>query len=246
MTSSPDMPPAPPAPPPGPPAEWRLPLPHPAGYPFAAVPAGLAALSLLAGWPILFWLALLLTAAVLLFFRDPDRVSPREDGLLLAPADGLVIQVADVDVPRQLQGETGMPEARATRISIFLSVLDVHINRTPVSGTVKSLTYVPGKFLNASLDKASDDNERSYMVVEAFDGTRVGVTQIAGLIARRIVTFVAPGAILAPGQRYGLIRFGSRTDLYLPEGWTPTVLKGQRTVGGETILARRLEGNPGR
>jgi phosphatidylserine decarboxylase len=229
-----------PAPAPGPPAEWRAPLPHPEAYRFAVVPGGAAVLSLLAGWPVLFWLSAVLTAAVLLFFRDPERVPPRADGLLLAPADGLVIQVAEVDVPRQLQGEDGLPQARATRISIFLSVLDVHINRTPVAGTVKSLTYVPGKFLNASLDKASDDNERSYMVVEALDGTRVGVTQIAGLIARRIVTFVRPGAILAPGQRYGLIRFGSRTDLYLPEGYVPQVLKGQRTIGGETILARRV------
>jgi phosphatidylserine decarboxylase len=221
----------------GPPAEWRVPLPHPEGYRFAAVPAGGAALSLLFGWPLLFWVSAALTVAVLLFFRDPERVSPREDGLLLAPADGLVIQVAEVDVPRQLMGENGLSDARAIRISIFLSVLDVHINRTPVAGTVKSLTYVPGKFLNASLDKASDDNERSYMVVEAHDGTRVGVTQIAGLIARRIVTFARPGAILAAGQRYGLIRFGSRTDLYLPAGYEPRVLKGQRTVGGETILA---------
>jgi phosphatidylserine decarboxylase len=226
--------------PPGPPAEWKLPLPHAEAYRFASIPAVAAAVSLFAGWSVLLWLSLGLTAAVLLFFRDPERVSPREDGLLLAPADGLVIQVAEVDVPRQLLGEDGMTGSRATRISIFLSVLDVHINRTPVAGTVKSLTYVPGKFLNASLDKASEDNERSYMVVEAMDGTRVGVAQIAGLIARRIVTFVRPGAILAPGQRYGLIRFGSRTDLYLPAGYQPTVLKGQRTIGGETIMARKL------
>ncbi|MFQ3595397.1 MAG: phosphatidylserine decarboxylase, partial [Sphingomonadaceae bacterium] len=144
-----------------------------------------------------------------------------------------------VEVPRQLLGERGLSTGRATRVSIFLSVFDVHVNRAPVAGTVTHMAYVPGAFLNASLDKASEENERAFLVIEALDGTRVGVAQIAGLVARRIVTFVREGAMLAAGQRYGLIRFGSRADIYLPAGWDVAVLKGQRAVAGETVIARR-------
>jgi phosphatidylserine decarboxylase len=212
---------------------------HREGWPFVGAAAAVALLAFLLEWSGLGWLAVLATAAVAAFFRDPERSVPPGDDLLVAPADGLVCQIAEVSVPRQLVGADGLGEGRLTRISIFLSVFDVHVNRTPVAGTVRRIVYVPGLFLNASLDKASEDNERSYMVVEAFDGTRVGVVQIAGLVARRIVSFVHPGAMLAAGQRYGLIRFGSRTDLYVPDGWVVTARKGQRTIGGETVLARR-------
>ncbi len=212
---------------------------HRAGWPFVGLAAAIAILAFLFGWSPLGWLGMLTAAAIAAFFRDPERCVPPGDDLLVAPADGLVCQIAEVEVPRQLVGPDGLQEGRLTRISIFLSIFDVHVNRTPIAGTVRRIVYVPGLFLNASLDKASEDNERSYMVVEALDGTRVGVVQIAGLVARRIVSFVHQGAMLAAGQRYGLIRFGSRTDLYVPEGWVVTVRKGQRTIGGETVLARR-------
>ncbi len=223
----------------GPPVEWRWPMVHREGWPFVGVAVAVALLAFLFGWTALGWGALVAAAAIAAFFRDPERSVPPGDDQLLAPADGLVSQIAEVEVPRQLVGPDGLEEGRLTRISIFLSVFDVHVNRTPIAGTVRRLVYVPGLFLNANLDKASEDNERSCMVVEALDGTKVGVVQIAGLVARRIVSFVHPGAMLAPGQRYGLIRFGSRTDLYVPRGWIVTARKGQRTIGGETVLARR-------
>lgn len=228
-----------PAVPPGLPAEWRWPAVHREGWPFVGAAAAVALLAHLFGWTVLGWLGVLATAAIAAFFRDPERSVPPGDDLLVAPADGLVCQIAEVEVPRQLLGPDGLAPGRLTRISIFLSVFDVHVNRTPIAGTVRRLVYVPGLFLNASLDKASEDNERSCMVVEALDGTRVGVVQIAGLVARRIISFVHPGAMLAAGQRYGLIRFGSRTDVYVPAGWVVEVRKGQRTIGGETVLARR-------
>lgn len=223
----------------GPPAEWRWPMVHREGWPFVGAAVAVALLAFLVGWSGLGWSAVGASVVIAAFFRDPERSIPADEDVLLAPADGLVCQIAEVEVPRQLVGPDGLAEGRLMRISIFLSVFDVHVNRTPVAGTVRRIVYVPGLFLNANLDKASEDNERSHMVVEALDGTRVGVVQIAGLVARRIVSFVHPGAMLAPGQRYGLIRFGSRTDLYVPAGWVVTVRKGQRTIGGETVLARR-------
>jgi phosphatidylserine decarboxylase len=221
------------------PAAWRFPRVHPEGWRFAAIPAGAAVLAGLLGSGPIFWISVALTLAVSMFFRDPDRVTPAGDDVLVAPADGLVIQVLEAEVPRQMIGDGGLAPGRAIRISIFLSVFDVHINRAPLAGTVRRQVYVPGLFLNADLDKASEDNERAYLVIEGLEGTRVGVTQIAGLIARRIVSFVRPGVMLAAGQRFGLIRFGSRTDLWLPAGWEPTVLKGQRVIGGETVMARK-------
>jgi len=223
----------------GEPASWHVPRIHPEGWRFAAIPAGVALVAALVGSGPLFWIGLVLTLMVAMFFRDPERVTPAGEDLLVAPADGLVIQILEAELPRQLVGEDGLPPGRALRISIFLSVFDVHINRAPLAGTVRRQVYVPGLFLNADLDKASEDNERSYLVIEGLDGTRVGVTQIAGLIARRILSFVRPGVMVAAGQRFGLIRFGSRTDLWLPAGWEPAVLKGQRVVGGETIMARK-------
>ncbi|MFM5884971.1 MAG: phosphatidylserine decarboxylase, partial [Novosphingobium sp.] len=176
------------------------------------------------------------------FFRDPQRVTPRGDNLIVAPADGLVTLITKTAPPRELQvddgsGVPGMQPDEVTRISIFMSVFDVHINRTPIAGTVRRVVYIPGKYLNADLDKASEENERQHILVERGDGLKIGFTQIAGLIARRIVPFVKPGDMLAAGQRVGLIRFGSRVDVYLPAGTEPTVLMGQKTIAGETILA---------
>lgn len=235
----------PPAPLPAPhdagpaPVAWQWPAVHREGWRFAAA-TGLAALVAgWAGWSVIGWGLAGLTAFILAFFRDPVRASPAGDGLILSPADGLVSQVMEVELPRQLVGEGALDAGRAVRVSIFMSVFDVHINRTPVAGTIRRLVYVPGAFLNADLDKASEENERQYLLVEAPDGTRVGFTQIAGLVARRIVSFVREGSIVGTGQRVGLIRFGSRVDVFLPAGFEPQVVKGQRAVAGETVLARR-------
>lgn len=221
-------------------AKYQLPPMHPEGRKF--VGAG-AVVTLIVGfglhWTTGGWLLGLLTAWIALFFRDPARTTPVGEGLLISPADGMVCMVATVAVPRQLAGDGGIGELVATRVSVFMNVFDVHVNRSPIAGTVSRIAYVPGKFLNADLDKASDDNERQYFVVDGSDGTRVGFTQIAGLVARRIVRFVDPGERVVAGQRVGLIRFGSRVDVYLPAGYAAEVLPGQRCVAGETILARR-------
>jgi phosphatidylserine decarboxylase len=222
-----------------PPVEWQWPAIHPEGIRFGALFGVGAILTFALGWTVLAWPLVAATAFTFLFFRDPVRVTPVGDDWLVAPADGLVSQIEEVPIPPQLAGDGGLPGTRAVRVSIFLSVFDVHINRTPVAGRVARITYVPGKFLNANLDKASEDNERQYLLIEAGDGTRVGVVQIAGLVARRILTFVSEGEKLAAGERFGLIRFGSRTDLYLPEGYRLQVAKGQRAIGGETVIARR-------
>jgi len=165
-------------------------------------------------------------------------VTPTDPDLLIAPADGLVTLIQQVPPPREIAGPDGLGNEPMTRVSIFMSVFDVHINRTPISGTVRQVVYISGKFINADLDKASEDNERQHLVVERSDGVRIGFTQIAGLVARRIVAFVKPGDIVAAGQRIGLIRFGSRVDVYLPAGTAPRVALGQRTIAGETVIAR--------
>src|SRR5690606_19812768 len=154
------------------------------------------------------------------------------------PADGLVTQIASVPPPKELVEEGDLPPDPLIRVSIFMSVFDVHINRTPIAGTIRRVVYIAGKFLNADLDKASEDNERQHILVEADDGTKVAFTQIAGLVARRIVPWVKAGDRVAAGQRVGLIRFGSRVDVYLPAGTSSQVLLGQRTIAGETILAK--------
>jgi len=161
---------------------------------------------------------------------------------VVAPADGLITLIQKVAPPRELTmedgtGTPGLSDGLVTRVSIFMSVFDVHINRAPISGTVTRVIYIPGKFLNADLDKASEENERQHILIDRGNGAMIGFTQIAGLVARRIVPFVKPGDIIGAGQRVGLIRFGSRVDVYLPEGTEPKVLLGQRTVAGETILA---------
>jgi phosphatidylserine decarboxylase len=221
-------------------AKYHLPPMHPEGRKFVGAAA---VATLVVGfalhWTTVGWLLAALTVWIALFFRDPARTTPAGEGLLVSPADGMVSMVATVPVPRQLAGDGGIGELVATRVSVFMNVFDVHVNRSPLAGTVSRIAYVPGKFLNADLDKASDDNERQYFIVEGSDGTRVGFTQIAGLVARRIVRFVDPGERVVAGQRVGLIRFGSRVDVYLPAGYGVEVLPGQRCVAGETILARR-------
>ena len=192
----------------------------------------------LMAWETLAWPMAGVTLWVLAFFRDPVRTVPQGDDLIVAPADGMVTLIQNVMPPKEMAGIDGLGEAPMTRVSIFMSVFDVHINRTPIAGTIKNVIYISGKFLNADLDKASEDNERQHILVERSDGLRIGFTQIAGLVARRIVPFVKPGDMVAAGQRVGLIRFGSRVDVYLPEGTAPKVALGQRIVAGETVLAR--------
>ncbi len=184
------------------------------------------------------WPMVALTIFVAAFFRDPVRVTPQGPGLIVSPADGLITMIQRVPLPPELRGPNALGEEPAVRVSIFMSMFDVHINRTPISGTVRQVVYVAGRFLNADLDKASEENERQYFVVEDRHGIRVGFTQIAGLVARRIVGFVKEGDMVVAGQRVGLIRFGSRVDVFLPAGYASTVALGQRAIAGETVLAR--------
>ena len=206
--------------------------PHPAGYRFIAVGVLAFIIGLvLAAW--LAWLGLLFTLFCLFFFRNPERVPPSRPGLALAPADGRIVSIAPAAPPAEL----GLGDAPRWRVSIFLSVLDVHVNRMPVDGTLTRSAYRHGKYLSATLDKASVDNERNALAVRLADGREVAVVQIAGMIARRIVCDVHEGAKVRAGERFGIIRFGSRTDLYLPEGVLPLVAVGQRMIGGETVIA---------
>ena len=222
-------------------AEWSWPAIHPEGRKFGLIGLGVALLAFLfaGSW---FGLPLLaLSTFVFAFFRDPERVVPQGENLIVSPADGLVSLIVQVPPPPELQHDDGagrgLGSDPVTRISIFMSVFDVHINRSPVSGTLRRIIYIPGRFMNADLDKASEENERQHILVERADGTPIGFTQIAGLVARRIIPFVKPGDLVAGGQRIGLIRFGSRVDVYLPAGTDSKVLLGQRVIGGETILA---------
>ncbi|CAN5360473.1 phosphatidylserine decarboxylase [soil metagenome] len=217
--------------------KWRFADLHPEGRKYVVIAAALTFLMWLL-LPILTWPMIAVTAWVALFFRDPIRVTPQADGLVIAPADGLITMIERVPVPREIAGEAGIGEAPLVRVSIFMSVFDVHINRTPIAGTIRQVVYISGKFLNADLDKASEENERQHIVVEDRDGRRIGFTQIAGLVARRIVPFVKAGDMVARGQRIGLIRFGSRVDVYLPDDCGCQVVLGQRSVAGETVLGR--------
>ena len=218
--------------------KWRFPAIHPEGRKFGAIAVGITLLLFFVGWEVLAWLMAGVTLWVFAFFRDPVRVTPNDPDLLVAPADGLITLIQQVPPPREIAGADGIGDAPMMRVSIFMSVFDVHINRTPIAGTVKSVVYISGKFINADLDKASEDNERQHIVVERNDGLRIGFTQIAGLVARRILPFVKAGDVVAAGQRIGLIRFGSRVDIYLPAGTMPRVALGQRTIAGETVIAR--------
>ena len=215
--------------------KWRFPAVHPEGRKYVLIGVGLTMIAT-AITHVLFWPFVGLCIWIAAFFRDPVRTTPQGDDLIVAPADGLVTMIERVPVPRELVGELG--EAPMVRVSIFMSVFDVHINRTPIAGTVRQVVYISGKFLNADLDKASEENERQHIVVEGRDGRKIGFTQIAGLVARRIVGFVKPGDMVAGGQRIGLIRFGSRLDVFLPDDVTPQVTLGQRSIAGETVIGR--------
>ncbi|RAP41192.1 phosphatidylserine decarboxylase [Rhodovulum viride] len=205
---------------------------HPEGRRFVAIAAGLTVLLFLI-WTPLGWIGLGLTVWVYYFFRDPERVTPVRPGLMVSPADGIVSLLEPAVPPAEL----GLGAAPMTRVSVFMSVFNCHVNRLPAAGRVTKVAYRPGKFLNASLDKASEDNERNGLAVELADGRRYGVVQIAGLVARRILCWTAEGQSLATGERFGLIRFGSRLDIYLPEGVEPRVAIGQTMVAGETVIA---------
>jgi phosphatidylserine decarboxylase len=228
--------------------KWRFPPVHPEGRKFALIAGAITLIFALMAWETLAWPMAGVTAWVLAFFRDPDRTISADDAHIIAPADGLITLIEQVVPPREMGGADGLGDEPLTRVSIFMSVFDVHINRTPIGGAIKAVAYISGKFFNADLDKASEENERQHIMVERSDGLRVGFTQIAGLVARRIVPFVKPGDIVAKGQRIGLIRFGSRVDVYLPVGTAPRVSLGQRSIAGETILgeignAKRASGS---
>ena len=205
---------------------------HPEGRKFAAIFAAVT-LVLFLIWDPLGWIGAGLTVWCLAFFRDPERVVPQGPGLFVSPADGLVQMIRRVPTPPEL----GMQAAEATRISVFMDVFDCHVNRAPIGGTITHIAYVPGKFLSASLDKASLDNERNGLVITLADGREVGVVQIAGLVARRILCWAETGQGIAAGERFGLIRFGSRVDVFLPDGVAPLVSEGQRVRAGESVLA---------
>jgi phosphatidylserine decarboxylase len=213
---------------------------HPEGYPFIGGFA-LASLILFWIWTPLGWIGTVLTIWCALFFRDPRRVTPLREGLVVAPADGRVSLVMPVVPPPEL----GLGDQPLLRISIFMSVFNCHVNRSQVAGRIERIVYTPGKFINAELDKASEDNERNALVI-ATPGGRIGVIQIAGLVARRIVSFVHEGQALNAGERFGLIRFGSRLDVFLPEGAKSLVAVGQTAVAGETVLADFRLGDGGR
>lgn len=204
---------------------------HKEGYVFIGI-ALVATLVLGHLWTPFGWIGAIITLWVCYFFRDPVRITPLREGLVISPADGRVSQVASALPPPELN----LPAEPMTRISIFMNVFDCHVNRAPVPGRIVRMAYTPGLFLNAELDKASDDNERNALAIETSAGI-VGVVQIAGLIARRIVPFVKEGDLIATGERFGLIRFGSRVDVYLPTHVIPLVGEGQTAIAGETVLA---------
>ena len=222
--------------------KWPFPSVHPEGRKFALISAFLALATYSLISPVLGWLLVLVTIWVATFFRDPIRTTPTDPNLIVAPADGLVTMISRVPAPPELAGDLS---GEFTRVSIFMSVFDVHINRSPIAGTIRKIAYIPGKFLNADLDKASEDNERQHFLVEREDGVKIAFTQIAGLVARRIMAFVAEGDRVAAGERIGLIRFGSRVDVFLPAGTGSQILLGQRAIAGETILGE-IGVDPGR
>ena len=204
---------------------------HPAGYPFIAIFA-VASLILHWVWPPLGWIGALLTVWCAYFFRDPPRVTPLREGLVVSPADGYVCSVGRFVPPPELE----LGDEPMQRVSVFMSVFDCHVNRAPVSGRITRIAYKPGIFVNADLDKASEDNERNGFVFDTPDG-RFGAVQIAGLIARRIISFSREGENVSVGDRIGLIRFGSRVDVYMPDSAVPLVGLGSKAIAGETILA---------
>src|ERR1700749_665433 len=218
----------------------QIPPIHPGGYPFIGGFA-LASLILFWVWTPLGWIGTVLTIWCALFFRDPVRVTPVRDGIVVAPADGRVSMITRSLPPAEL----GLGDRPLPRISIFMSVFNCHVNRSPAAGRIERIAYRPGKFINAELDKSSEDNERNSLVLSTTNG-RIGVTQIAGLVARRIVCFGREGQTIGAGERFGLIRFGSRPGVYLPEGTAALVAEGQTAVAGETALADFRLGDQGR
>ena len=215
---------------------------HREGWRFIAIFVAITLLFFWLGFQPMGWLGVLLTAWCAYFFRDPERVTPLAEGLVISPADGRISAIENVIPPPELD----LPREAMTRISIFMNVFDVHVNRSPIAARITKLTYVPGLFVNAELDKASEDNERQALTLQTANGNQLGVVQIAGLIARRIVKFTNEGENLQVGQRFGLIRFGSRVDVYLPKGVAPLACLGQRTVAGETVLADLTQIGSGR
>ena len=213
----------------------------PEGYPFIGAFA-LVSLILFWLWSPLGWIGTVLTLWCVYFFRDPPRMTPVRDGLVVAPADGTVSQITTAAPPHEL----GLGDKPLPRVSIFMSVFNCHVNRSPVAGQVEKIVYQPGKFFNADLDKASADNERNSLVIASTAGARIVVVQIAGLVARRIVSFVKEGQPVGAGERFGMIRFGSRLDVYLPPDTAPLVAVGQTAIAGETVLADLTGADAGR
>jgi phosphatidylserine decarboxylase len=213
--------------------KWRFPSVHPEGRKYALIAAFITLATYSLASHFVGWLMIGVTIWVATFFRDPIRTTPTDPKLIIAPADGLVTMITRVPAPPELAGELS---GEFTRVSIFMSVFDVHINRSPIAGTIRKIAYIPGKFLNADLDKASEDNERQHFLVEREDGVSIAFTQIAGLVARRILAFVKEGDRVEAGERIGLIRFGSRVDVFLPAGTGAQILLGQRSIAGETVL----------
>ena len=214
---------------------------HREGYRFVAIFAAVTAVLFYLAEP-LGWVGVCLTVWCYYFFRDPPRVTPLRDGLMISPADGVVSMIGPAVPPEEL----GLGPAAMTRISVFMNVFNCHVNRLPISGAITKVAYRPGKFLNASLDKASVDNERNALAVRLPDGRDYAVVQIAGLVARRIVCDVKAGQTLRTGERFGMIRFGSRLDIYLPAGVQPLIALGQSTLAGETVLADLASEEPAR
>ena len=222
---------------------WSLPSIHPEGRRLGLAVGGVGLAALLFGWHWLGWPTLLIALALFAIFRDPERVIPQDDHAILAPVDGTVTQIVSDIPPEELRiddgsGNSGLDDTSRTRISIYCSLLDAHINRIPISGTVRRIVYMPGEFGSAELDRASEVNERQYYLIERSDALQVGMTQVAGTLARRIVSFVKDGDSVGAGQRIGMIPFGSRIDVWLPTGTEAAVLLGQRCVAGETIIAK--------
>lgn len=205
---------------------------HKEGYPFIAV-AVIASLILFAISDTLGWMGIIISAWVVYFFRDPERIIPQGEGLVVSGGDGVVSRITEATPPAELE----MPDVPMTRISVFLNIFNVHVNRVPVTGKVERIYYHAGKFLNASLDKASTDNERQSIWIKTADGKDIAVSQIAGLVARRIVCDLENSQSVEAGDRFGIIRFGSRVDVYIPKDISPLVVEGQTVIGGETILA---------
>ncbi|MDI3334911.1 phosphatidylserine decarboxylase [Defluviimonas aestuarii] len=214
---------------------------HREGYRFVGIFTAVT-LVLFLIWQPLGWIGVGLTVWCYYFFRDPNRVTPVREGLIISPADGVVQMIGRFAPPEEL----GLGTEPMTRVAVFMNVFNCHVNRAPIAGRIEKIAYRPGKFLNASLDKASVDNERNGLTIRMEDGRAIGVVQIAGLVARRIVCEVQEGQAIGTGERFGMIRFGSRLDIYLPEGVSPLVAVGQSTIAGETVLADLVSDEPAR